>query len=140
MAKELYIWKDHQELWKDPEILQNALYCCNATYLTNSFQFLYDSESKRNHSIESVDFCGYFTSEDGSSNTRILVTRDSKNRMIIAVRGSCTVEDWNSNFNIEYRIQNSIFQSMGKSHFIWYFRRSQSWSWILPQWLHEKGQ
>ena len=124
----VYVWftKERAELWRDPEILQNALFCSSAVYEYNPLNFLEDGPPKGLHSVNHIVAFGTCMS-DGKPVQKCLVAT-SKNpeteetMLIVAFQGSVTKEDWIDNLTVSQEADNRYIRKFHKG----YLRRSKS--------------
>ena len=124
----IYVWftKEGAELWRDPEILQNALFCSLAVYEYNPLHFLEEGPRKGFHTVNHIVAFGTCMS-DGKPVQKCLVAT-SKNpeteetMLIVAFQGSVTKEDWIDNLTVSQEADNRY---VGKFH-KGYLRRSKS--------------
>ena len=124
----IYVWftKERSEPWRDPEILQNALFCSLAVYEYNPLQYLEEGPPKGFHSVNHIVAFGTCMSDGKPVQKCLLVT--SKNleteetMLIAALQGTVTKEDWIDNLTL---IQEADNRYIGKFH-KGYLRRSKS--------------
>ena len=124
----VYVWftRERAEVWRDPEILQNALFCSIAVYEYNPLYFLEDGPHKGFHTVNHIVAFGTYMSDGKPVQKCLLAT--SKNpeteetMLVAAFKGSDSKEDWIDNLTVTQEQDNSY---VGKFH-KGFFRRSKS--------------
>ena len=102
----VYVWYLKKEPWEVPEIVQNALYCSQAVYKENPYQYLKGGPLKRFHTVNHVIAVGDYKSGGKSLQRCMLVLSESpetkETTLIVAFKGSETKEDWLTNLTLSH--------------------------------------
>ena len=102
----VYVWYIKKEPWEVPEVVQNALFCCQAVYKKNPYQFLKGGLFKTFHTVNHVIAVGDYKSEGKSLQRCMLVLSQSpetkETTLIVAFKGSTTKEDWHTNLTVSH--------------------------------------
>ena len=84
-----YIWKTHQDPWKDKTILQTAITSCDAVYKKNPYEYLNEKEIKMLHNLRKIYLIGKWYDESQSSFVRLMIAGDKThdgNTLYIAIK------------------------------------------------------
>ena len=114
----IYVWfTNAAEGWKDPELLQNAIFSAEAVYKDNPFRYLKEKRNKDFHTIVHIVDFGNYKLSDGNHQTCLVALSKSpsseETALVISFKGSTTKEDWLDNLSLSQEQDNRY---VGKFH------------------------
>ena len=114
----IYVWfTNTAEGWKDPELLQNAIFSAEAVYKDNPFRYLKEKRNKDFHTIVHIVDFGNYKLNDGNHQTCLVALSKSpssdETALVISFKGSTTKEDWLDNLSLSHEQDNRY---VGKFH------------------------
>ena len=113
VAGRSYLWKLAEEKWQDKELVQNALFCSRAAFEDRPLNYL--KENKRFHSVALLIAANVYFDKQAASVfiSRSEGTGKQKKTLIIAFRGTKTLEDVRADFKIGFKTDLNF---VGKIH------------------------